>query len=448
MQKYSDNSAALLSDLITKAKKAGADAADAMLIDAASVSVGVRLGQIETLERSESGDLGLRVLVGKKQAMVSATDRRPEMLDQLVERAVAMAKLAPEDEFCGLADVQDIAKKWTLPDMADTAEPSAEQLIASVRAAEEAALAVKGVTNSEGAEAGSGVTEITLAASNGFVGSYRRTGYSMSAAVLAGEGTGMERDYDYASRVFLGDMPDAAIVGRTAGERAVRRLNPRKMPTAQVPVVFEPRIAGSLIGTLAGAISGAAIARGTSFLKDKMGQSIFSGAITIVDDPFRARGLRSRPFDAEGLLPEKRKIIDRGVLTTWLLDLRSARQLKMKSTGHASRGTGGPPAPSASNLYMEPGTVSPAELIRDIKQGFYVTELMGMGINGVTGDYSQAAAGFWIENGMISFPVNEMTIASNLKDMYRSLTAANDLEFLRGVDAPTLRIENMTVAGV
>jgi PmbA protein len=448
MPKNAENAAALLDNLIGKAKKAGADAADAMLIDAASTSVGYRLGKIETLERSESGDLGLRVFIGKKQAMVSATDRRPAALDQLVERAVAMARLAPEDKFCGLADASEIAKNVKQLELADTNKPSAEQLIAAARTAEEAALAVKGVTNSEGAEAGAGATEVTLAASNGFTGTYRRTGYSLSAAVLAGKDTGMERDYDYASRVFMTDMPPAAVIGQKAGERTVKRLAPRKMPTAQVPVVFEPRVAGNLLGALAAAISGASIARGTSFLKDKLGQKIFPDHITIIDDPFRARGLRSRPFDAEGLVPEPRKIIDRGVLTTWMLDLRSARQLGMKSTGHASRSPGGVPSPSASNFYMEAGTLSPAELIRDVKQGFYVTELMGMGINGVTGDYSQAAAGFWIENGAITFPVNEMTIASNLKDMYMGLTAANDLEFLRGVDAPTLCIENMTVAGV
>jgi PmbA protein len=258
----------------------------------------------------------------------------------------------------------------------------------------------------------------------------------------------MERDYDYATRVFANDLPDAAGIGKSAAERTVKRLGARKMPTGQVSVVFEPRVAGNLLGSLAGAISGASVARGTSFLKDKMGQMIFSDAITIIDDPFRERGLRSRPFDSEGLLPEKRKIIDKGVLTTWLLDLRSARQLKLQSTGHASRSPGGVPSPSASNLYLEPGMLSPATLMKDIKQGFYVTDLMGSGVNGVTGDYSQAAAGFWIENGMIGFPVSEMTIAGNLKDMFGHLTAANDLAFNYGVDAPTLRIEGMTVAGL
>jgi PmbA protein len=438
----------ILADLVQKARRAGADAADAMLIDAASLSVGWRLGKVESLERAESGDLGLRVFIGKKQAVVSATDRSRATLDNLVMRAIAMAKAAPEDEFCGLAVPEDIAKNWQQLETADDVEPTAEQLIRSVREAEDAARAVKGVTNSEGAETSASRAEITLVASNGFMGFHRRTGYSLSAAVLAGEGTGMERDYDYASRTFAADMPAPAEIGRKAGMRTVKRLGARKMATTQVPVVFEPRVAGSLLGQLAGAISGTSIARGTSFLKDKMGQAIFPTNISIIDDPFRARGLRSRPFDAEGLLPQRRKLIDRGVLTTWLLDLRSARQLKLKSTGHASRSPGGTPGPSASNLYMEPGTLEVAELLRDIRQGFYVTELMGMGVNGVTGDYSQAAAGFWIENGTIGFPVSEMTIAGNLKDMYRNLTPANDLEFLRGIDAPTLRIEGMTVAGL
>ncbi len=442
------DAASLLNDLVKNACKAGAGAADAMLIDATALSVGYRLGKVETLERAESGDLGLRVFVGKKQAMVSATDRKPQALKELVERAVAMAKAAPEDNLCGLADPTEITKDWPKLVLADDEDPTAEDLIAQAREAEEAALAVKGVTNSEGGDAGASKSEITLAASNGFTGTYRRTNYSLSASVLAGDGTAMERDYDFASRVFAADMPSAASIGKHAAERTVRRLGARKMPTGHYPVVFEPRIAGSLLGQLAGAISGTSVARGTSFLKDKLGQQIFTKGINIIDDPFRVGGLRSRPFDAEGLLPQKRKIIDEGVLTTWLLDLRSARQLKMKSTGHASRSPGGVPTPSVSNFYMEPGTLNPADLIRDIKQGFYVTELMGMGVNGVTGDYSQAAAGFWIENGTIVFPVSEMTIASNLKDMFLNLTAANDLEFLRGVDSPTLRVEGMTIAGI
>ncbi len=438
----------LLGDLVAQARKQGADAADAMLVDSASLSIACRLGQIETLDRSESGHLGLRVLIGKKQAIVSSSDRKPQALSELVERVIAMARAAPEDEFCGIADASQIARQWPAPEIADNAEPPVEKLIAQVREAEDAARAVKGVTNSEGAETGYGKADISLVASNGFAGRYRRTNFSLNTSVIAGDGTGMERDYDYASRTFAADMPAPAAIGRSAGERAIKRLGSRKMPTAQIPVVFEPRVANSMVGHLSGAISGASVARGTSFLKDKLGQPVFSDALTVIDDPFRTRGLRSYPFDDEGLLPERRKIIDKGVLTTWFLDLRSARQLKMKSTGHGGRGPGGLPSPSPSNLYLEAGTLTPAELIRDIKQGFYITDLMGSGVNGVTGDYSRAAAGFWIENGTIAFPVSEMTIAGNLKDMFHNITAANDLEFLHGIDAPTLRIEGMTVAGL
>ncbi|MDD4616957.1 MAG: TldD/PmbA family protein [Alphaproteobacteria bacterium] len=436
-----------LDTLMKLSLKAGADSADAILIDAASLSVSMRLGNLENLERAESGDLGLRVFVGKKQAIVSSTERDANKLQELAERAVAMARLAPEDQYCGIASPEEIAKEYPKLENADTREFSAEGLIARVREVEEAALAVKGVTNSAGAEAGCGSTCITIAATNGFSGTEVRSGYSLGASVLAGTGTAMERDYEAASRVFADDLPSPAWVGRRAGERAVARLNPRKMPSARIPVVYDPRISNNILGSLIGAISGASVARGTSFLKDMLGQKIFSEKIVVVDDPHRPRGLRSRAFDAEGLLPTRRKLVDAGVLTTWLLDLRSARQLKMQSTGHAARSTGGPPSPSPTNVYMEPGVASPKDLMSDIAEGFYVTETMGMGVNGVTGDYSQAAAGFWIERGQIVFPVNEMTIAGNLKDMFLNLTAANDLEFNYGINAPTVRIEGMTVAG-
>jgi PmbA protein len=438
----------LLHELVATARKKGADAADAMLVDSASLAVTCRLGAIETLERAESGDLGLRVLIGKQQAVVSSTDRKMSALAELVDRVIAMARAAPEDEFCGLADPDQIARQWPQFETADAYEPSAEKLIEETRTAEDAARAVKGITNSEGAEAGFSSADITLVASNGFSGRYRRTHYGLSASMIAGTDTNMERDYDSASRVFAADMPKPAVIGRQAAERAVKRLGSRKMPTAQVPVVFEPRLANSILWHLTGAISGASVARGTSFLKDKLEQMIFPASVTVIDDPFRARGLRSHPFDGEGLAPLRRTIVDKGVLATWLLDLRSARQLKMKSTGHASRGAGGLPSPSPSNLYIEGGRLSPTELIRDIKQGFYVTDLMGHGVNGVTGDYSRAAAGFWIENGTIGFPVSEVTIAGNLKDMFQNLTPANDLTFDHGVDTPTLRIEGMTVAGL
>ncbi|HXP31661.1 MAG TPA: metallopeptidase TldD-related protein [Stellaceae bacterium] len=437
----------LLGDLIARARRAGADAADALLVEGASLSHAQRLGRVEKLERSESYDLGLRVLIGRRQAFVASNDRGPAALDEIVSRAIAMARAVPEDPYCGLAEPEDLAREWPDLDLNDPVEPAPETLIARAAAAEDAARAVEGVTNSEGAEAGWSRSRVALAASNGFAGSYGGTGHSVSVAVLAGEGTGMERDYDYSTAVHAGDLEDAATVGKRAGERAVRRLNSRKVPTCRVPVVYDPRVAGSLLRHLVGAISGPAIARGTSFLKDKLGARIFPAGVSVIDDPHRRRGLRSKPFDGEGVKNARRALIADGVLETWLLDSASARQLGLHTTGHASRGTGGPPGPSPTNLWLEPGPVTAGELIGDIAAGFYVIELMGMGINGVTGDYSRGAAGFWIENGALAYPVSELTIAGNLKDMYQHITAASDLVFRTGIDAPTLRIDSMTVAG-
>jgi PmbA protein len=437
----------VLTDLIGRAKRAGADAADALFVEGVSLSHAQRLGQTEKLDRAEGYDLGLRVFVGKQMAMVATSDRSPEALAELVDRSLAMARAVPEDPYCGLADPSDLARSLPELDMLDPVEPPAETLIERAKAAEEAARSVPGVTNSEGAEAGWSRSMVAMAASNGFAGSYARSGHSVSASVLAGTGTGMERDYDFSSAVFAADLDDPATIGRRAGERAVRRLGGRKVPTAKVPVIYDPRVSGGLVSHLIGAISGPSIARGTSFLKDKLGQRIFPEAITIVDDPHRRRGLRSKAFDGEGVANRRSNLIDKGVLTTWLLDLRSARQLGLHTTGHASRGTSSPPSPSPTNLYLEPGTLSPQELMADIEAGFYVTELMGMGINGVTGDYSRGASGFWIERGEITYAVSEVTVAGNLKDMFLALTAASDLQFKTGVDAPTLRIDGMTVAG-
>jgi PmbA protein len=437
----------ILGDLIARARRAGADAADAVLFEGASIAHAQRLGKTEKLERSESYDLGLRVLVGKCQAMVSSNDRSAAAIGDLVERALAMARTVPEDPYCGIADPDQIARDFPSLETCDPEEPSATTLIARAREAEEAALGVAGVTNSEGAEAGWSRAVVALAASNGFAGSYAGSGHSLSASVLAGEGTGMERDYDFSSAVFAADLRDPGEIGRSAGERAVRRLGARKVATCQVPIIFDPRVSRSLLGHLIGAISGPSIARGTSFLKDKLGQQIFPEGVTIVDDPHRHRGLRSKPFDGEGIANRRRAIVENGALTTWLLDLRSARQLGLQTTGHASRGTSSPPSPSPTNLWLEPGATTAAALIAGVERGLYVNELMGMGVSGTTGDYSRGAAGFWIENGVLSFPVSEVTIAGNLKNMFRQLTAANDLEFKSGVDAPTLRIDGMTLAG-
>jgi PmbA protein len=435
----------VLSDLIDAARRAGADAADALLVASASLSVKRRMRQIEQLERSEGIDIGLRVFVGQRQAIVASTDPDPAGFAALAERAVAMARVVPEDPFAGLPPLVAIPPRAL--DLHDAEEPSAEALLERAALAEEAALAVPGVTNSEGADAGWGRTEVALAASNGFAGTYLRTSHSISATALAGAGTAMERDYDWSSTVHLADLDDPVAIGRRAAEQAVRRLNPTRPKTARIPVVFDARVAGSLLGHLSGAINGAGVARGTSFLKDRIGERVLAAGLTVRDDPLRPRGLRSRPFDGEGMPGAARAVIDDGVLTTWLLDWRSARQLGLDSTGHASRGTGGPPGPSATNLWLEPGKLTPAELMADITEGLFVTDLIGMGVNGITGDYSRGAAGFMIRNGQLAEAVSEVTIAGNLRDIFLNMAPANDLVFRRGTDSPTVRIEGLTLAG-
>ncbi|HEX3808463.1 MAG TPA: metallopeptidase TldD-related protein [Rhizomicrobium sp.] len=437
----------ILDKLIGAARAAGADAADALFVEGVAASVSYRLGKLEDVERAEGSDLGLRVFVGNRVAFVSSTDLRAETLAQLPERAVAMAKLAPEDKYAGLAPKELLARDFPQLDTEDTFEPSADLLVERARAVESAAMAVAGITNSEGGGASFSRSAVALATSEGFFGRYAGTSHSIGVAVLAGEGVGMERDYAQASARHTADLESPQAVGKRAGERTIQRLNPRKAKSQAVPIVYGPRASNGLVGHLAGAISGASIARGVSFLKDKMGAEVFARGITIVDDPHRLRGLRSKPFDGEGVRNKRTAIIEDGVLKTWLLDTASARQLGLTTTGHAARGTGGPPSPSSTNLYMMPGALSPDALMADIREGFYITELMGMGVNGVTGDYSRGATGFWIENGKIAYPVSEVTIAGNLKDMFRNLTPANDLVFRYGTNAPTLRVEGMTVAG-
>ena len=445
--KPADTQLDLLASVIARARSQGADAADAMMYDSASLSVSWRLGRLEDVERSESRDLGLRVFFGKSQASASSTRTDGAALDALVDRVNAMARAAPPDPWCGLADPDLLEHNPQNLDLHDPVEPEVEALIARAAAAEDAARAVRGVTNSEGAGGSWGEARVSLMSSHGFAQSYRSSSHSVSVSVVAGEGTGMERDYDYSSARHAGDLEDPTQIGASAGKRAVERLNPAKVGTSKVPVVFDPRVSPSLVGHLIGAISGAAIARGTSFLKDRLGQQIFAPGVVIMDEPHRKRGLRSRPFDGEGVRTSARRLIDDGTLTTWLMDSASARQLGLASTGHASRGTSGPPGPAPSNLYMLPGKLSREALIGEIADGFYVTELIGMGVNGVTGDYSRGAAGFWIENGKLARPVSGLTIAGNLKDMFRTLIPANDLDFRHGTNAPTLRLEGMTLAG-
>ena len=436
----------VLADLVAHARAAGADAADAVLFAGTSLSVERRMRRTEGLERSESQDLGLRVFVGQRSALVSSTTVDPAGFAALAERAVAMARVVPDDPMGGLA-AEAAAPDGVALDMDDPSEPDTAALVARASVAEEAALAVPGVTNSEGAGAGYSRTEVHLLTSAGFAGSYARTSHTVSAVALAGAGTGMERDYDFSSATHLADLEDAAGLGHAAGERAVARLNPRRPGTARLPVVFDPRVASSLLGHLAAAVNGGSIVRGTSFLRDRMGQAVFGPHIQIHDDPRRRRGLRSRPFDAEGVPTAARVLIRDGVLTTWLLDSRSARQLGLASTGHASRGTAGQPSPAPTNLYMAAGPLSPAELMADIREGLYVSELMGPGVNTITGDYSRGASGFMIRDGALAEPVSELTIAGTLPEMFLHLTPASDLVLRRGTDAPTVRIEGMMMGG-
>ncbi len=432
--------------LVKAALSSGADAADAVALRSLSLGVEVRDGAVEESESAESDDFGLRVLVGKRQAVVSSNDLAGDVV-AFAQRAVAMARVAPEDKFAGLAEEALLAHDFPNLDLSDNTLPNVQQLEAIARAAEQAALAVKGVAKSGGASASATVGGMVLVTSNGFRGAYLGSSHGISMTAITGEGTGMERDYDYSSVRHAADLESAEKIGRNAGERAVARINPRKVTTRKVPVVFDRRAAASIVSHLANAVNGASITRKTSCLRNKMGQKIFGDGIRIIDDPLRKRGLRSRPFDGEGVASKKLALVEDGVLRSWILDCATARELGLTTTGHAQRGASSTPSPGGSNLHLEGGRVSPDELVADVKDGFCVTDLIGMGVNMVTGDYSRGANGFWIENGQRSFPVSEVTIAGNLIDMFRTLTPANDLEFRYATNAPTLRVEGLTVAG-
>ncbi len=435
-------------DLVTAARRAGADAADAIYACNASTNVSVRLGELEDVERSEGEEIGLRVFIGRRSASISGSDMNPATLDTLVERCIAMAREAPEDPYAGLAPEDRLLRKRPANlDLTDEGEPEPAALRERALLTEEAARAVPGVTNSEGGGAASGRSQVALATSHGFAGAYAGTSHSNWASVLAGTGADMQRDHASHSARHLADLDHAEEVGARAGHRAVARLNPVKVESGVMPIIFDPRVGSSLVGHLVGGIVGAAIARRSSFLLDSLGAALFDSAVTIIDDPLRPRGLRSRPFDGEGLPVERRALIDAGVLTGWLLDSASARQLGMEPTGNASRGGSGAPGAGVTNVHMEPGTISVGDLMADVKRGIFVTELIGMGVNGVTGDYSRGAAGFLIENGAVGQAVSEITIAGNLKDMFRALTPASDLMFRYAMNVPTLRVDGMTVAG-
>ncbi len=438
---------ALAERLVGAALRAGADAADAVAVRSISLGIEVRDGKVEESERSEGDDIGLRALVGKRQAVVSTNDLSSDGVNSLAERAVAMARAAPEDRFAGLADAALLNGKTPDLDLVDPALPSVERLEDLARAAEAAALSVTGVTKSGGASASAGIGGMVLVTSHGFSGAYLGSRHSVSALAIAGEGTGMERDYDFSSALHAADLDDPERIGRSAGERTVKRLNPRKVETRRVPVVFDPRVAGSLVGHLASAVNGSAVARKTSFLRDKLGARIFRPGIRIVDDPLRRRGLRSRPFDGEGVAGKPLALVEDGVLASWLLDCATARELSLVTTGHAARGVSSSPSPAPTNLHLAAGATSAQGLIKDIEDGFYVSDLIGMGVNLVTGDYSRGAAGFWIENGELTYPVSEVTIAGHLDDVFASLEGADDLVFRYGTNSPTVRVEGLTVAG-
>lgn len=429
------------------AQQAGADAADVLAVSGTSVQVRVRDGATDKVERSEATDFGLRVFINGASAVVSGTARGAQDFKTLAERAVAMAKTAPPDASLHLQDTSGKAEPPDTLELADDAEPDTDTLTELALAAEAASREVKGVTKTDGAAASAGHREIALVTSNGFSGNYRRTGYSISASAIAGEGTSMERDYDYSSKVHFADLDNADGIGRRAGERAVRALDPRKMASMKCPVIFEARLASSFASLLAQAANGSGVVRGTSFLKDMMNKQVFAKGVSIIDDPLLVRGLSSKPFDAEGLACDRLDLVEDGVLSNWLLDGRTAAKLDLTSNARAARSTSGQPTPSSTNLWLGNGTVSAQEMIGSVRDGIMITSMFSSGVNMVTGDYSRGAAGLRIENGEITHPVSEITIAGNLKDMFINLTPANDLEMKSSTNAPTCMVEGMTVAG-
>ncbi|MGN6549215.1 MAG: TldD/PmbA family protein [Pararhizobium sp.] len=431
--------------LIAQARRAGADAADAVVVRGRSKGVSVRLGKVEDTEASESDDFSLRVFVGSRVASVSANAAFDPQA--LAERAVAMARVSPEDPFAVLADADRLAREIPDLDLFDPTEVEAERLTEVALAAEAAALDVPGVTNSSGAGASAGMGGMVLVTSHGFSGSYMATRFGCSVSVIAGEGTKMERDYDFDSRIHHGDLDAPEMIGRSAGEKAVRRVGPRQADTgANITVVLDPRVARGFVGHLAGAINGASIVRKTSFLRDMMGKPVMRPGIVITDDPLVVRGAASRPFDGEGVKGERLAMVEDGVLRHWFLSTGTARELGLETNGRGVRG-GSSVTPSSTNLALEPGEISREDLIAGVGTGFYVTEVIGQGVDLVTGEYSRGASGFWIENGELAYPVSEVTIASNLKDMFMRVTPASDIDRKFGTAAPTLAIEGMTLAG-
>tara|TARA_Y100001935_G_scaffold70401_1_gene58837 strand:+ start:10756 stop:12066 length:1311 start_codon:yes stop_codon:yes gene_type:complete len=425
--------------LLDAAKKLGAESTTVIANENTSVNVAARLGKLENVERNESSSIGLEIIDKKRKVSLSSTNLNKESLEELAKNAMNMVKSIPIDEYCGLADKNMLYYGNLDLDLVDNYIPENNDLLKNSIEAEDSALNIKGITNSEGASSSYSKNKFYLATSDGFFNTNDKTNYSTGISVIAGKGTKMERDYEYQSKVHFSDLDTPKKIGEKAAERAISRLNPKKVKSNSVPVIFDPRVSGSLLSLFIGGISGQAITRGTSFLKDKMNKDIFKNTINIIDNPHIKRGARSLPFDGEGVATKKLKLVENGKLKSWLLNSQYARQLNLKSTGHYS---------GASNLYMSPGKKTNLELIKSIDQGFYITEMLGMSFSQVTGDYSRGASGYWIEKGEKAYPVSEVTIAGNILDMYNMLTPASDLKMITGIDAPTLMIDKMIVAGL
>jgi PmbA protein len=438
----------LLGEVVAAALKAGADAAEAVFAERAALSVGVRLGALEEVEREESRDLGIRVFLGARQASVSGSDVSREGRQRLVERVVAMARLAAEDPFAGLAPAERLATGHAPDlDLFDPEEPDPQRLEAWARISEEAALAVEGVTNSGGGAASWSSSSWRLVTSAGFSGTYRASTSSLSAQAIAGEGAGMEQAGDWRATRWIGDLPPPETIGAEAGRRAVASLGARKITSASAPVIFENRLSASLLGPFIGAISGPSVARGVSFLKDKLGEGVFAAGISLTDDPHRRRGLGSSPFDDEGVENRPMEIVRAGVLTTWLLNSSSARQLGLETTGHAARGLAGPPGVGVGNLTLSQGDKDLAGLMREAGSGLLVTSMFGPSLNPNTGDWSVGCSGAWFEAGEVAYPVTEITVAGNLIDIFARMTPGNDLEFRGHVNAPSILVDGLSIAG-
>jgi PmbA protein len=433
--------------LLDAARKAGADEADVIAARSVSQGIEIRNGALEEMESSESDRMALRVFSGRRTAIVSTSESGDSEFAALAERAVAAAKTAPEDPYARLAEPGETGQAEDDLQLVDPAIPTMDDLMERAQATEAAALDVSGVSKSGGASSSVSLAGMVLATSNGFLGQYMRSGHSLWATAIAGEGTGMERDYDFGRALHLKDLDAPETIGRNAGERAVKRLSPSKVETRTGTVIFEPRLASGLASTTAQALNGSSVARGTSFLKDKMGAQVFKPGITVADDPLRVRGLGSRPFDGEGIAARPLTLVEDGRIASWVLDLATAAELGLTTTGHAGRGIGGPPSPSSSNLTLMPGTETPEALIAGVDFGIYVTELIGRGANTTTGDYSRGATGFLIEKGEFKGPVAEITIAGHLDQMFAQLTPANDLRYRMATNAPTVAVEGMTIAG-